>query len=288
MAYQTLFVTGLKIFGIESRPLHKVLEFNHDLNIPGITGSESGTIQFLQDLGIYPKKGNGWKRFSDLTTEEVQRLYTAIILKKEKQEDIENIFGKNYIMLDEKDSVLRDAREFSTVLNACGRLNKASLGIGTCIGDEKLKQKAITTLKRYKSEIVRAIQWYKSNDKTENIIKGKGYVIINAKGSIMHTIIGTLSSIISKGKEYPEGTYIMSMAKNDDNEIKVSLRVAGRANKTVDLRKIMAQILHSMDEVETGGHKSAAGAIIPLEKEERFIEIAEQVLAKNVISKSSE
>ncbi|MEK6962998.1 MAG: DHH family phosphoesterase, partial [Nanoarchaeota archaeon] len=38
---------GLKFFGLQTRPIHKLLEYSSDMKIPGITGSESGAIQFL-------------------------------------------------------------------------------------------------------------------------------------------------------------------------------------------------------------------------------------------------
>src|SRR3989344_3667096 len=53
---------GLRIFGGHTKPLHKALEYCTDPYIPGVTGSESGAIQFLYDLGIEPKSGSNWKK----------------------------------------------------------------------------------------------------------------------------------------------------------------------------------------------------------------------------------
>ena len=53
---------GLRLFGVHTKPIHKVLEYSTDPYIPGISGNESGAIQFLHQIGIEPKNGNKWKK----------------------------------------------------------------------------------------------------------------------------------------------------------------------------------------------------------------------------------
>ena len=55
-------IQGLRVFGAQTKPLHKILEHCTEHVIPGITGSESRAIQFLQQIGINPKSGSEWKR----------------------------------------------------------------------------------------------------------------------------------------------------------------------------------------------------------------------------------
>ena len=45
---------GLRIFGTQTKPLHKALEYCTDPYIPGVSGSESGAIQFLYQIGVEP------------------------------------------------------------------------------------------------------------------------------------------------------------------------------------------------------------------------------------------
>jgi len=54
-------IKGLRLFGAQTKPLYKVLEYCTDPYIPGVTGSESGAIQFLQQIGINPKNEKQWK-----------------------------------------------------------------------------------------------------------------------------------------------------------------------------------------------------------------------------------
>jgi RecJ-like exonuclease len=276
-------IKGLRIFGAQTRPLHKVLEYSTDPYIPDVTGSESGAIQFLKELGINPKNGNGWKKLVHLEEDEIRKLVTGIIMKRLNNEDEpENVLGNVYILKDEeKESPTRDAKEFATLLNACGRMGKASLGIGACLGDEKIKKKAVASLNDYKREIMNSIRWFEQNKNSDFVFKGDGFVIINAQDRVMPTIIGTLASILSKSNGFKDGTFIMSMAQLYDGNTKVSLRLSGR-NDGIDLKAIVEEMIEGLGG-EAGGHKNAAGAIIPTEKEDMLIERAKEILGKKAL-----
>lgn len=277
-------IRGLRIFGAQTKPLHKVLEYSTDPYIPDVSGSESGAIQFLQQIGIDPKNGSGWKKLVHLSDEEIKKLVTGIIMKRLNNEDKpDDVLGNVYILKDEeKESPTRDAKEFATLLNACGRLGKASLGIGACLGDPKIKKKAIASLTLYKKEIVNSIKWYESNKESDMVYSSDKFLIINAQDQILPTIIGTLASILSKSNEIRSGTYILSMAQLFDGNSKVSLRLAGR-NKGIDLKSIVEEMIKDIEESEAGGHMNAAGAIIPTSKEEDFLKRAKEVLEKRAL-----
>src|SRR3989338_1902712 len=275
-------IRGLRLFGAQTKPLHKVLEYCTDPLIPGVTGSESGSIQFLQQIGINPKNGSGWKKVRHLSKEEMKNLVTGVILKRLNEARPEDVLGNVYLLKEEEEeSPTKDAKEFATLLNACGRMDKSSLGIGACLGDKKLKKKAINLMSQYKREIINSLRWYEENKDSQLIAKGDGYVIINAQDKIRSTIIGTLASILSKSNSHEE-KFIMSMAQIADGTTKVSLRVKGSNNET-DLRNIVMEIVNGMEGCEAGGHANAAGALIPTEKEDMFMEKAKIVLEKRAL-----
>lgn len=277
---------GLRLFGVQTRPLYKVLQYCTNPYIPGVSGSESGAIQFLKQIGVDPKRDGKWTKLVHLKQADIKKLAEGIIMRRLEEEKPENIFGSVYILKDEKkESPLRDIKEFSTLLNACGRLNKASLGIGACLGDEKTKRMAVRALAQYRREIVRALKWYEANKNSENIIREKGFIIINTQDQIMPTIVGTLASIISKGNEFEDGSLILSMAKMYDGYTKVSMRAAGYNNK-VELNKVLSEIAQKVGAKEAGGHMHAAGALIPTEKEEQFVKAAKQILRRQVMEES--
>ncbi len=264
----------IRWYGLESRPIIRNLVYG-DLDLPGID-NDSDAVMLLESIGIEPKTGEEWKTFSDLNKEEKQKLASAIIMKRKGIEGAEDIFAERIIT--KFNGKFKDLKEFSTLLNACGRLDKASYGIGACLGDKYSKAKALETAEEYKREVSSALRWFRENQETEKIKTTKKYILINAKDEIRPTIIGTLASIISNDKEIPEKTLIVSMAK-DDNNLKVSVRIKGEFD--IDLRDIVGEILEEV-EGEGGGHKNAAGAIIPSDQEAVFLNRTNEVLDKLV------
>ena len=74
----------------------------------------------------------------------------------------------------------------------------------------------------------------------------------------------------------------MSMAQLIDGTTKVSLRMCGNNNGT-DLKQIIADIIKDIPDCEAGGHANAAGALIPTDSENKFIERAKAILEKKAI-----
>ena len=269
---------GLRLFGLQTRPIHKLLEYSSDLLIPGVTGSESGAVQFLKRLGVEPVNDNGrWRTFNDLKEDEKKKLVAGIIMKRQSGgiKDPEDIFSNVYNLENEEPGHFRDAKEFSTLLNSCGRMDNASLGIGACLGDKKQRAMAVNSLMDYKKEIVTSMNWYKehvSKQKSDRIIKGSNYIIINAKDNVLATMIGTIASMISKNNQMEDNIFVLSMARNNDDTTKVSLRITGNP-EGVDLKGIVAELVQRVGG-EAGGHQFAAGAVIDTDKEDKFIEEA--------------
>lgn len=275
--------TGLRMFGMQTKPLHKVLENSTELYIPGITGNESGALKFLVDVGINPKVGNKWKKLVNLDEEDMKKLVTGIILKRLGSEKMpEDVLGPIYLLKEEEEeNPTKDAKEFSTLLNACGRLAKFSYGIGACLGNNAFRKKAIDVLGEYKKEIIDSLTWFYKAKK--DMKTGENYVIINCGDNVKDTLVGILASMVAKSDLYNEGTIIIAMSNTIDDNIKISIRRAGsRSKEDFDLRAILQNITKSISGSICGGHKFAAGSLIAQDKEEQFIESAEKVL-KNLI-----
>jgi len=269
--------TGLRMFGSYTRPLYKLLQYSTDPYIPGITGNEESTLKFLENLKI-----NKEKKLFELDEEETKSLVTAIILQRLGSESSpEDVLGKIYLLKDEpEDSLIKDCREFSTLLNSCGRLNKPSLGVGACLNDSNTKQKALLLLNDYKKELINSLNWFYQSRNSPSIIEKENLVIINAEDNIRDTIIGTITSIISKSNLYNDGTILISLAHTLEEDTKISVRSVGKNN--INLKEILSKITEKLN-CKAGGHVNAAGSIIPQEKEQEFINLAQQILLENFI-----
>jgi len=277
---------GLRFFGTQTKPLHKVLEYCFDPFIPGVTGSEKGAIKMLNSVGINHKMDNGFKKLYHLSPSEKDKLTKVIIDKRSNEVDPKDIFGNLYILVNENNGPFRDAREYSTLLNACGRLEKSAIGISALLGDNKMKKKAEKILQDYRYEIIDALSWYHKNYDTKNIIVSESYLIINAKYQILPTMVGTIASIISKSKNMKENTIIVSMARTDHKKTKISIRVAGkRRNERLDLREMLSKIIKNSGG-EFGGHRNAAGGIINTRDESKFLKFSKIILDRYEIEET--
>jgi len=265
---------GLKIFSA-ARPVHKALEFGSDIFIPGVTGNSIGAWNMLREIDIKVKNDKGYRTLLDLDSEEISRLVTAIVLRRldlnsidaEADEIIGNIYTIKIF------NHFEDARELSTLINACGRLGQSDVALGLCLGSKTDKTKAEEIYNKYKHSIIKALTWVSSAKK----IEGDEYVIINAKDNIPDTLIGTIVSINASSFLYPKGTILIGMAERSDGKIKVSMRIRGKGEKA-NLREILSDISKKIDVEDFGGHESAAGCLIPKAKEELFIETLKQEL----------
>lgn len=268
---------GLTVFS-SMRPIHKALEFSSSIFIPGITGSPNGALTMLRDLGIEVKTNNGYKTLLDLNKDELSRLITAVLLRRVSNGHNQDVLDNIYLI--KLLNHLFDAREISTMLNACGRLGYSSLALAFLTDSKRAHSKIEEVYAQYKHHIVKGLNWVNSKPK----IQGDGYVIINAKDAIKDTIIGTIVSIMASSYIYDTGTIIVGMAYRKDSKIKVSARIVKDRNKNgeINLYNILQDVVEWTGG-EVGGHINAAGCLISKEKESEFLELLEKKLAAQEI-----
>ncbi len=251
---------GLKLYG-RTRPLHKTLEYS---DIPSVS-NESSAIQFLSNMGIKLKNGNDWRTLNDLTKDEMQTLSDRLILEAIKNgRKAEEIFNDLYLHNG------TDLREFSTLLNACGRMERYEIGIGLCLGNEEAKKKSVSVVNEYRRQIASALAWAGKNK--DRIVRRKSASFILAGKEINENIIGTITSILVKSEA--SGKILVGLAEGEDG-IKVSARTTGLA----DLNSIISKAAAEAGGFG-GGHARAAGGTIPIGSEEKFMEACCRELEK--------
>lgn len=269
---------GVRLFGAQTRPLTKLLAYNHDLQLEGITGDPDAAYRFLVSLGIRIRHSRGERRYIDLDEEERMRLLSGILIKRSGLPDPEAILGYNYTLPSELEGTpFRDAREFATLLNACGRMDAASIGVGAAMGLEGQKDAALRVGRDYKREIGRAIGWFKEQLVLEDRVEvGPGYYLVDGRDEVRAEIIGTLASIASHMDELRAPALICSYAYLSSGDLKVSLRSHGEVR--CDLREVMASIAEQAGG-SAGGHANAAGALVPKDHEASFVKVARERLS---------
>jgi RecJ-like exonuclease len=265
MAKELGFVSvskDLKIFG-SNRPLFKTIAYSFDPLIPSIYGNEAAAIQFLQDLGISVKKGETWRTLNDLTSEEKARIADGIIREKKGVIDFYELFCEVFT-LSKRPEFIKDSREFSVIINACSRMGESDLAIRLCLGDYSVYPKAIEKVEEYRKKIAESISLIENGRIIE---KDNGIFIIGGK-DIPDYLIGVITSIILSSRKPNKPVFGLAY-DNMVNMIKISARKQSGDN--INLREILVNVAKDLGG-EAGGHKDAAGAYIPVWKENEFIE----------------
>jgi len=272
-----------RFFGRETRPLFKMLEYASDPIIPGVTGDESGALNFLSSLGIQLKENDKWRKWVDLTKEEKKKILSKIVINLLQMGYgyplVIRLIGEVYTLKNEQEGTyLRDAREFATLLNACGRYGNADVGLAIVKGDrdENLK-KAINLLTKHRKIIVDGMDYLKDI----GIIKMENLQYFNAGSHIPDTVVGTIASMVLSSELADSSLPIIGFAENGNGMVKVSGRATRNlVNNGLDLSKIISKAAVLVGGYG-GGHNIAAGASIPKGTEEKFIEILVQLIKEH-------
>jgi len=270
---------GMRLYGRNTRPLHKALANSFDPFIPGISGDESATVQFLSEIGINAKHDSEWKKLKDLTLEEQQKLASAIIIERMKLSDVtaEDIFGDNYTLLG-KPEELEDAREFATMLNACGRLGRYDIALRLCLNDRSALMLAGEVIENYRKILSESLEIFRTNPQIVQRTNFANYLLFENK--IPDTIVGTITSIVLNSNMIDAGKPVFGLVDTENNIVKISARVS-KEIKNINLRDIVVLAAKSAGG-EGGGHKMAAGGLIPKGREKEFIQAADKVIEEQL------
>ena len=267
---------GLRIWGRTMRPIHKALEYSTDPFIPDVSGSQPGSVSFLQSTGIGLKKENGdWRTLSDLSQEEQKKLASAIVIQRAKsgEQNPGRVFGDVYEFLDRPEE-FRDAGEFATMVNACGKMGKAYLGIELCIGNREAGEKIKDLVEDYRRKIGSAASWIEKNKEKVWVEKEHGIYIFTGERVSEH-IISNVISMLHKNMNMQKPVFGFAVSEEG---LKISARATDQAVENgINLKEILSAVSTDLGG-EGGGHAAASGATIPAGTEPLFMERVEILL----------
>jgi len=275
----------LIFFGRETRPIHKTLASTTNPFIPGISGEEDKSLAFLASVDIKPKLGEKWRALRDLSEDEKKRLCSALadyMLSKSLHYEVTNLIGHVYILNHEESwTPLRDGREFAVLLNATGRMDKPSLGVSICMGDRgSALEEANKVLEEYRRTINKYLGWIL--EKPERMKELENIYVVYGENFMNDKIIGAISSILSTSLPSPEKPLIAYANVSEEGIAKFSARTIDIVtNKGLNLGNNM-QVAAEKCQGNGGGHNIAAGAQVPLEKVNTFIEVVNELVGKQL------
>jgi RecJ-like exonuclease len=230
----------------------------------------------LKNAGIKLKDNGGrWRVLAEFSQEEKSAIVEAVAKfvgssdKRLSEILLDDLIGYVYTLArEDKRSLLRDAREFSTMLNACGRIGRAGVGIALCMGDrntalstgEEIMSTYKMTLRNNISTIF-SEKWRLADD-------GKT-TFVNGDGILEEAMLGAVSSLLSRSPSF-RGRVLFVRTLTKDGTYKFSSRKCLHCKSQANLGVIMRQCSKALNGAG-GGHSAAAGCSIPSSALEDFI-----------------
>jgi RecJ-like exonuclease len=271
----------LRLFGKQTRPVYKMLEYTFDPYLPGISGNEKGAIEFLESLGIPLKDGDLWRRWINLSRDEkvaiVSGLVRICIEAGLPIKLIKRLVGETYILLREEEGTeLRDAMEFSTLLNATARYGYCDIGLKVCLGDRgEAFKKARNLLRNHRRNLSNGLKLVDEIGITE--LENIQY--FHAGNEILDTIVGIVAGMCFSKANLNKP--IVAFAYTEDG-VKVSARATQRlVERGVHLAKAI-KIASEKVGGSGGGHSIAAGATIPKGAENEFLRELDRIIGQQL------
>ena len=265
----------IMLTGRETRPLHEALAYTSFPYIDGLTWNREACHTLLKNAGIRLKDNGRWRVLAEFSQEEKSAVLDAIAKfvatsnSKTSTSVLDDLIGYVYTLSGEdKRSQLRDAREFSTMLNACGRIGRAGVGIAICMGDrnamlgagEEIVGAYRTTLRNYISTIF--------SEKWRLVDDGRN-AFVNGDGLLAEDMLGAVSSLLS-GSPTLGGRLLFVRTLAKDGTYKFSSRKCLGSTSQANLGLIMRHCAEAFKGAG-GGHSAAAGCRIPSVSLEDFL-----------------
>lgn len=273
-------VNGIRWFGRGTRRLLRFLEYGDEPKVPGVSGDRDGCFDLLCGFGIEQRGADGrWLAWSDLPVSDRALLADTLVSRLEDPADAPRLFGEVYDIPRYAPSTgLGDAKEFATALNSCGRYGDAEIGRRMCLGDED----AVKEAERSRAEHRRNISGSISLVKSEHLLRKRPRLqYFDAGDRIPETVVGIVAGMMLSSGEASPDVPILAFADADDGT-KASARASRElVDRGINLAEAMAEAASAVGGLG-GGHNVAAGATIPPDRKEDFLDAAESIFVRQL------
>jgi single-stranded-DNA-specific exonuclease len=271
----------LLFYGRETRPVHEAIAMSYSPFIAGLSGAKDAALAALSNSGFKLKEGGRWRTLGELSNEEKQKVIEVIsgfIASAGHGSDLlKDLVGTVYTFeFEDPLTPLRDAREFASVLNACGRMDRTDLGLSICIGDrEEALRQALALMSEYRAKLNKAIQ--KLQLETDKVATKGDVMLVMGEEFIEERMTGSVSSLLASSDRFRD-KLVLVRAKSGDSELKYSSRIGDSYPGKVNLGEVMREAAESVGGVG-GGHSMAAGAKIPFARRDDFTRLVLEKVA---------
>ena len=283
----------LTFFGINTRALPYLLQYATDPYLPGLTGEEAACYSFFEELEIPLKdEHDDWRTWVDLESNEkqavIQKLIQYIFEVYNDPKIAKGLVGDVIILPKRPERTeMRSAKEFSTLLNACGRNKRPEVGVKICLGEEEAIIEGRHLLQEHRRNLATALRRLEDDGYTTM----EGLYLVNDPET-PDTIIGIVIGMAQGSRIVPIDKPIIGVSTNTSSDSPL-VKLSGRAHKHLvkrglSLKETFVAVAEEMNEkygklvAEAGGHPMAAGAFIQEDYVDEFLNLTADHFSKTL------
>src|SRR5215471_2879756 len=273
--------------GRETKPLHEALASTPYPYIHGITWNIENAYYVIKNSGVEMKENGRWRVLAETQQEEKDMILDAVVKfvaassKYDTSNLVQNLEGNAYTLVEEDlRSQLRDAREFSTMLNACGSAGRGSVAVGICMGDrdislnegEQIVKTHQTTLAKCISTIL-AEKWRTTDD-------GRT-IFVDAENALAENMLTSASYLLSGSPICDRVMFVWTTSR--DGMHKFSCRKCDCCKSRLNLSLIVRRCAEAVGGIGYG-HAEAAVCKIPPDRLEVFVSNVKRIMLDSNVS----
>jgi RecJ-like exonuclease len=270
----------LNCYGTATRPLYLSLAYNDDPFIKGISNDPEGARQFLKKLGIRQQTGDGrWLVWEEIPVEDKRTVISALAEQLIAHgERVDRLLAETYGFPDEiPRTPLRNAQEYATMLNACGRWSKPQVGGMILRGDRGAAYRDAEHMLANHRAIIRNLLQFIIDSGVKEL---ENLQYIHVGGRYPDTIVGIGAGMALSKLNTRKPILVLCEVPEDQSLTKVSMRTTERVvERGIDLQQALSDASAEYGG-GGGGHKIAAGAYIPRTAEEEFVIRVNRILGE--------
>jgi single-stranded-DNA-specific exonuclease len=267
--------------GRGTKPLHDAVASTSYPYIHGITWNIENAYSVIKKSGVKMREGGRWRVFAEIEQEEKSTILEAIVKfvaassKYDTANLAQNLVGYAYTLVEEDlRSQLRDAREYSALLDACATYGRAGVAIGICMGDRNVSlNEGEQIAKSHQIALARCVSTI-FTEKWRTVNDGRA-IFVNAENAIVEDMLPSVSYLLSGPPIYDRMIFLWTNSK--DGMHKFSCRKSVSCKPGLNLGLIVRRCAESVGGIGYG-HAESAICKIPSTRLEEFVSIAKRII----------
>ncbi len=272
----------LRFFGRETRTVINFLKYSNNPTVPEISDNGVGCSRLLKALDVPIKDGSTFRTWNDLNPDEKSRV-TGYVLSKLNGEEQGRAYGSTYTLPKyPRHTEYRDAKEFATMLNSCGRYDDPETGMEICVARHDAGKELLDKAKKHRSQHTENINRCTQLIMEKQLVKTCGGIqYFHAHDMIEETVVGIVVGSILSRDPHKYDMPMMGFVDTDEG-----VKVSARADRSLVNRGLNLSVVMNISAEHVGGygggHNIAAGATIPKGMEKRFLDVANDIILTQV------